>query len=687
VTDLITGPVGYASAPVSSDQVPSSAFEGQDWFSTTKWAVSALARGYEMSQEMGVAPADSVSFSPPAPQPQQPLLTPEEANAQYGIKSQNGEMPDLTFDKPISDSAAASMSADWHEKMLRQDALARAPGGIVNGLGRWGVGMAAFMLDPINLAASFMPVVSEARVGAALAGTGLGGLEASFAGRTVVRMATGLVSGSANMVPLAGLRYGLSQLEGHDYGAADAMADIISGGVGGAALHTLIGGAGDLFGRGFRATPEAGVIDTDPVAREAALRTAVAQVADGRSVNIGTIVDIAAAEKAEADLRRFGTQHGIIDADAQAAQDAAAVTPAPDRTGAIEAAQSRLTGLHAEVHGYQADLDALGQRLAERSMDPETADRLAAIDQELTGAVPAARRAQLGQERTMLLEGRPLDTDLEAARTQAQQQGVSAAQARAQEQLTEAERQMDALLSKTTEEQRAEVQQRAASDRTLRIAATLQASRRQVASALAERTIRRFAGAIGADLGPGEAEGFARDIAASTPAELQQTIDHALVTIGQRSGSFVRPVDTLAVLRGEGIRPLVATGLRQLRVERDGALAELAGSPEFAAARGAPPAGDLATSQTASRAVTEAATELKTERPELAPDISERLAEQEARFKQLRGEGETEGTDGTRGMLTPIERAQMNQLDEEFSQQKKDAGLWQDAAACFLGGT
>jgi hypothetical protein len=664
VTDLITGPVGYASTPVSSDQVPSSAFEGQDWYGTTKWAAEALSRGYEMSQEMGVAPADSVSFSPPAPQPQQPLLTPEEANAQYGIKSQNGEMPDLTFDKPISDSAAASMSADWHEKMLRQDALARAPGGIVNGLGRWGVGMAAFLLDPVNLAASFMPIVSEARVGAALANAGFGGLETSLAGRTAMRMATGFVAGSANFTPIIGLRYGLSQLEGHDYGAADAMADIISGGVGVAGLHTLVGGALDIFGRGFRATPEAGVIDTDPVAREAALRTAVAQVADGRSVDIRAPVNIAALEDAQGILAYHGSassfrqfeQNKINSGEGSQTEGHGFYVAQNPEVGKSYQMQLGFRNATVEgqpldpnnpthvaavaLHNYGPDRASTIQELETEPQTPGTAAALAMLRSD----TPIAQLESGGHLYTVRVKAQPnevidLDKDLGE-----QSNDVKAAFASAG--ITE-----DSLQGRTAYR-------------------LLAYKLFQEEYGMSVHTEGGFAATFGK---PGY------DELASRYLRMQGIKAMSYLDQGSREA-------------GEGTRNFVVFHANDLDVtHRDGQslrdmLHDLAGSPEFAAAKGAPSAGDLATSQTASRAATEAATELKTERPELAPDISERLAEQEARFKQFRGEGETEGADGTRGMLTPAERAEMNQLDEEFSQQKKDAGLWQDAAACFLDG-
>src|SRR6202012_6017470 len=76
---------------------------------------------------------------------------------------------------------------------------------------RFGTGAAAFMLDPLNLATSFVPGVWEdaiaARFGYATARA------APLGVRVAARVGAGATGGIAAQAPLSALRYGLSQEE------------------------------------------------------------------------------------------------------------------------------------------------------------------------------------------------------------------------------------------------------------------------------------------------------------------------------------------------------------------------------------------------------------------------------------------------------------------------------------------
>lgn len=193
-------------------------------------------------------------------------LSPEEATARYGIKGR------LQWPAPVPQSVAEEQSRRQREAIAREDVIARREGGLLTGgaarLGAGLIGGLPGLIDPLNIAASFLPFVPEARAALWAARGGLAG-----------RAGTGAVEGMAGQALLTPLQYGLSKAEGEDYGAVDAILNIALGGVFGGGLHT---GAA-LLGR--RGIDLAGAIDrADPEVREGLLRGALADIAEDRPV-------------------------------------------------------------------------------------------------------------------------------------------------------------------------------------------------------------------------------------------------------------------------------------------------------------------------------------------------------------------------------------------------------------------
>ncbi len=169
------------------------------------------------------------------------------------------------------------------------------------------------------------------------------------------------------------------------------------------------------------------VLDAPATARFDALNAGVAQMLDGRQVDVAPIFDQVRADRAEADLQRWTAQQGRLDAQSTAALQASSLSDAAAGTVESRAAvlQKRLDDLRGQHAGFLADIErAEAQRTAQT--DTVTPQRLQAIDAELSDtAIPAARRAALEDERTLLTQGRDPTADaLEAARTEAQLQGL-----------------------------------------------------------------------------------------------------------------------------------------------------------------------------------------------------------------------------------------------------------------------
>lgn len=197
------------------------------------------------------------------------ILEPEEANKIYGIKGQ------LSFAEPVKAQVAKIKHERKVEEIERDKLLSRANGFVENGVAI-GSDLMAAILDPINIAASFVPVVRGARAAKLYkrfskfrARLNIGAAE-GFAGATLVEpiILAGAVSEDSN------------------YTAYDSFMNIAFGGPLGGGLHTIGGFIGDKFKSITRN------------AHEDAVRTAVAQAAEGKAVEVEPIIknDVAESE-------------------------------------------------------------------------------------------------------------------------------------------------------------------------------------------------------------------------------------------------------------------------------------------------------------------------------------------------------------------------------------------------------
>lgn len=204
------------------------------------------------------------------PAPTSPTLSAEDATREFGIKGH------LKFDGPTPESVARDLFETARERMAREAIIARGQGGVAEEAGKLAVGLALNILDPLNVASAFVPVVGQARVGMALAGAG------SALGRAAVRAGVGAVEGVAGAAMLEPLHYAAQRQEQADYGAVDSLLNIAFGGVFGGGLHMGGGAVADAMRPGRWSSPVAAAADAAPLpAREAALRGALAAVAEG----------------------------------------------------------------------------------------------------------------------------------------------------------------------------------------------------------------------------------------------------------------------------------------------------------------------------------------------------------------------------------------------------------------------
>ena len=136
-------------------------------------------------------------------------------------------------------------------------------------------------LDPINIAASFVPVVREARFANMVARSG----------KNVARMKKGLVEGFVGNTAVEPLVYGVAKSEQANYDAWDSFANIAVGGFIGSAAHVGFGRIGDFIAE-KRGKPNIyqKLAAISPENQQALLRYSVGKVLKGEKVDTGNVI-------------------------------------------------------------------------------------------------------------------------------------------------------------------------------------------------------------------------------------------------------------------------------------------------------------------------------------------------------------------------------------------------------------
>ncbi|MGK9045822.1 hypothetical protein KXR63_00480 [Stutzerimonas chloritidismutans] len=168
-------------------------------------------------------------------EPETPLLTAEQARAR--IKE---EGLDLTVeDSGIRSGALDILIERKREEVKRKLILDNAPASTIPV--QLLAGFGASVLDPINVASAFVPIVGEARYASMLARAGT-----SVAARAAVRAQVGAVEGAVGAALVEPLVLYASAQDQADYGAVDSLLNIAFGSVMGGGLHSAGGYISDV---------------------------------------------------------------------------------------------------------------------------------------------------------------------------------------------------------------------------------------------------------------------------------------------------------------------------------------------------------------------------------------------------------------------------------------------------------
>lgn len=259
--------------PADSGDVFGAAFD--EAFSTNP-STSAFRLEELNQQELGRAvvagPESYLAPNAGRLEPETPLIGAEQARDQVAGAGLDIKIPD----QGIRQGALDILMQRHQEQLARQQIMARANGGSLPT--KIAGSLAASLLDPLNIASAFVPVVGEARYARLLAGA------TTPLGRAAVRGGAGALEGSVGAAILEPLPLLAAQQDQTEYGLSDSLANIALGGVLGGGLHSVGGAVSDALRR--RLAKEAAPVETSLNAGAAA-RPADA----GRTIDLGRMFD------------------------------------------------------------------------------------------------------------------------------------------------------------------------------------------------------------------------------------------------------------------------------------------------------------------------------------------------------------------------------------------------------------
>lgn len=221
---------------------------------------------------------------------QNPVITKQEILQRY---------PGIYGDKDIpeygmTEKHLALDLKNKQEQAARLTVMERGPGGVSQFTTSLGASLVASIIDPINIAASLMPVGGQAAFAANLAKT------AGTLSRAGLRAARGFKAGVVGSATVEPAMYLMAQENGYHYTVTDSMVNVMMGGLVGAGLHAGGGAIKDRFTvpridgpDDLGAVPDripvraAEVIDMlPPEARLHTSRAALQLALEGRSIDI-----------------------------------------------------------------------------------------------------------------------------------------------------------------------------------------------------------------------------------------------------------------------------------------------------------------------------------------------------------------------------------------------------------------
>jgi hypothetical protein len=201
-------------------------------------------------------------------------LDKDELNKQYGHLG-------LFFKKDTREGVVDFLVERKKLEIERQNIISRGPTDKLSKSFFFLESLGTSFLDPINIGASFVPVVGQARFVNMVARSG----------KNIARMKKGFVEGLVGNTAVEPLVYGVSKSEQANYDMYDSFANIALGGFLGSAAHVGFGKLGDFIAE-KRGKPNIyqKLAAISPDNQQALLRYSVGKVIKGEPVDTGNII-------------------------------------------------------------------------------------------------------------------------------------------------------------------------------------------------------------------------------------------------------------------------------------------------------------------------------------------------------------------------------------------------------------
>lgn len=535
-------------------------------------------------------------------------LSPDDANKQFGIPGV------LKFDAPVSSAVAADLNGAKRSQMLRQDAIESGPQNIAASVTRGAAGMLPQFLDPINLGASFVPGLGDARMSAALAegaqvaehygaqrlADGLIGQAARTETTGAVlgatrggRLLQGASQGAMGQAALEPLNYAFDRDEHNDWSMGQALGDIAFGGLLGGGLHMLAPHARledepEATVQSLNQPPDeaqmanpmtARMEAASPETRGQVTGDAIAALNEDRPNNSESLLQLNEAQNLRDEVSGWIQQNDRVQSEQDVLLNGAAQEDARGRTQA-ETASARQDTIRQQLSELREQHAAAAQETQNlrdtlsRTYGDTTPDRVEAIHSELEQpALTTQRRQQLEHELQMVTEGGGSSGErvLEQARTQAQIRGMDRRTSALARQIARLEKRLGTGATAPD----------VMASRAFRAAASRIQSRQNVLHALTHRSLARYARRVQSGIADAELHDIAARILSSDNPD--EEIASALGRINSQRGAGGLYLDTVnqayrdALQNMAGAQADAANDLARSLLRED--------SPEIASAR------------------------------------------------------------------------------------------------------
>ena len=197
-----------------------------------------------LGETLGAVAADNWNFNPlssigtyydmqsarsQALEDKQTRISRDELNKEYSDLG-------LFFKEDEFQSVVDIMVEEKKDERSRQSIIERGPKGFGVGALKFATGLGVSLFDPINIAASFIPVFGQARFAGLVARQGF----------TRARLAKGVTEGAVGAAIVEPIVYGVAKDVQADYGLADSLLNITFGTILGGGLHVGAGKLKDL---------------------------------------------------------------------------------------------------------------------------------------------------------------------------------------------------------------------------------------------------------------------------------------------------------------------------------------------------------------------------------------------------------------------------------------------------------